>query len=94
MNKKNFEKIVKLYSFWKIDKRKGDYKLPSGQWLHNYVEELAEKLLLDNGISKDGNIYFYDKKNHYLIVPFGENEQTSETVQEYRLKKFVRELIG
>ena len=30
MKREDFKKIIKLRSFWKIDKRKGNYKLPNG----------------------------------------------------------------
>lgn len=36
MLRKDFIKIIRLRSFWKVDKRKGDYRLPSGDRLSSY----------------------------------------------------------
>ena len=35
MKREDFKKIIKLRSFWKIDRRKGNYKLPNGKFLDN-----------------------------------------------------------
>lgn len=95
MKKENFEKIVKLYSFWTIDRRRGNYKLPSGDKLDNYVIGLIEtQLEVDNlGISKNGNCYYYDKTNNFLIVPFGKNEPTTEEQQVRRINNLCYEII-
>ena len=42
MKREDFKKIIKLRSFWKIDKRKGNYKLPGGDNLSVYVTDLVE----------------------------------------------------
>ena len=43
MKRKDFIKIIKLRSVWKIDKRLSnvDYTLPSGEKLSDYIEELV-----------------------------------------------------
>ena len=43
MKREDFKKIIKLRSFWKIDRRKGNYKLPDGSWLSEYVAKLIEQ---------------------------------------------------
>lgn len=49
MKREDFKKIIKLRSFWKIDKRKGDYKLPSGDKLSKYIRKLViSQMQLDN----------------------------------------------
>lgn len=96
MERKNFKNIIKNRSFWTIDRRRGNYKLPSGDKLDNYVIGLIEtQLEVDNlGISKDGNMYTYNKAYNYLIIPFGENEPTTEEQQEKRIIKLCYEMIG
>lgn len=95
MERKNFKNIIKNRSFWTIDRRKGNYKLPSGCRLSDYVLNLIEtQLELDNlGISKNGNCYYYDKTNNFLIVPFGENEPTTEEQQVRRINNLCYEII-
>lgn len=58
MTREDFKKIIKLRSCWKIDKRKGNYTLPSGDKLSVFVRQLVEgQLKLDNfGIAADGTL--------------------------------------
>lgn len=59
MKREDFKKIIKLRSFWKIDKRKGDYKLPSGDKLSKYIRKLVvSQMQLDNLlISENGDLF-------------------------------------
>lgn len=96
MHRNNFKVIIKNRSYWAIDRRKGNYKLPNGERLFNYVLDLVESQIdLDNlGIAKNGNLYMWDKINNYLLIPYGENEPTTEEQQERRQKNITYEIIG
>ena len=96
MDRKNFKAIIKNRSYWAIDRRKGNYKLPYGGRLYNYVLDLVESQIdLDNlGISKNGNLYLWDKLNGFLLIPYGENEPTTEEQQERRRVSITFEIIG
>lgn len=100
MDREKFKKIIKLRSFWKIDRRIGDYKLPNNEYLSKYVEELVKgQLELDRlAISSEGKLImaaWNDKtKNYELYVPFGEIEICSSYDQEIRIEKIVREIVG
>ena len=49
MKREDFKKVIKLRSFWKIDRRKGNYKLPNGKMLSDYITSLVEsQMKLDN----------------------------------------------
>lgn len=94
MTRKELATIIKARSIWKIDGRRGDYKLPSGNRLSEYVYDLVEsQLALDNlGILANGNMAFLNNK--ILMPTFKPNEETTEIEQEERIKNFVDELIG
>ena len=94
MTRKELATIIKARSIWKIDRRRGDYKLPSGNRLSEYVYDLVEsQLALDNlGILANGNMAFLNNK--ILMPAFKPNEETTEIEQEERIKNFVDELIG
>lgn len=61
MKRENFIKIIRLRSIWKINKRKGDYVLPSGVELSEYLYNLVESQLdLDGlGINENGDIVHF-----------------------------------
>lgn len=106
VNRKDFIQIIKLRSVWRIDKRKGNYKLPNNEPLSRYITELVEtQLSLDNlGIMKDGNMYFmmggswnnemkaYDDCT--IMKPFSENEVIPKEVHDKRIRLLVSEIIG
>ena len=99
MTRKDLITIIKARSIWKIDRRKGDYKLPNGKRLSNYIYNLVEsQLALDDlGILADGNIAFLsiDLNNEQVLMPpFKPNEKTTQTEQAERIEQFVNELIG
>ena len=95
MVRENLKKIIKLRSQWKIDKRKGNYKLPSGNYLSEYVFNLAiTQMRVDNlGIAENGNLYFLDKTNYTIYPPFRKEEVTSYGEQCDRVLKLVYEMI-
>lgn len=45
MSKKNFISIVKNASCWKIDKKRGDYIIPNGLMLTDYLCFLIQEIL-------------------------------------------------
>ena len=99
MTRKELQTIIKARSTWKIDRRKGDYKLPNGERLSNYVYNLVEsQLALDNlGILANGNIAFLsiDLNNEQVLMPpFKSGEKTTQAEQAERIEQFVNELIG
>lgn len=105
MKREKFKKIIKLRSFWKIDKRKGDYKLLNGTQLSEYVEMLVRsQMKIDSlGISIDGDLYDcgggeVDNKekriaDYVLFIPFQENEVCSFIDMEQRIMDLVSEII-
>ena len=97
MKREDFKKIIKLRSFWKIDKRKGNYKLPSGEWLTHYIKELVDgQMNLDKiRIAEDGNLYFagFADKKWIIMKPFSKNEICTFAEQWERMDKLVREMV-
>lgn len=93
MKRTDFKKIIKLSSDWKLDKRRGNYKLPDGSKLFEYLQNFIFEYLQKNnlGILKNGNICCV--LNNQLFVPFGENEAFVCFEQFERARKIARELI-
>lgn len=106
MKRENFVKIIKLRSFWKIDKRIGDYVLPNGDKLSRYVHSLVtSQMEIDGlGIRKNGDLCFCtggkwnddtkDFDNFELMPPFEDNETCGFEVMERRVNGLVREIVG
>lgn len=104
MKREDFKKIIKLRSFWKIDKRMGNYKLPNGTRLSHYVRELVKsQMQLDNlGILANGDLCFShggewneETKNFddYTLSPtFQDDEICPYDEMEKRITRLVREL--
>jgi hypothetical protein len=97
MKREEFKQVVKAFSFWRIDKRKGNYRLPSGARLSFYLEELTSDLCNNNKIAfaKNGNLYkkiIFDGKD-IISIPFAEDENFNNAEQEKRIKSFVCELL-
>ena len=104
MKREDFKTIIKLRSFWKIDKRKGDYNLPAGT-LKDYVRYLVDSQMeLDHlGIQKDGDLCdcFGGEWNtetkefdDYTLVPiFKENETCSYDEMEKRINCLISEIV-
>lgn len=93
MKRADFKKVIKLMSGWRIDKRKGDYRLPNGEKLSDYVCTIAERFLHNNGmaISEDGDIY--DIVNDKIFIPFADDETYDYLTQVERIEKIVKEMI-
>ena len=106
MKREDFKKIIKLRSFWKIDKRKGNYKLPNGKRLSDYVTGLVEsQMKLDNlGIGLNGDLCFMSgggwntetkEFDDYTLMPaFQGDEVCSYDDMKKRIKFIVYEIIG
>ena len=106
MTREDFKKIIKLRSFWKIDKRKGNYKLSNGKRLSDYITDLVEsQMKLDNlGIRANGDLcvasgggWNTDTNgfNDYTLMPaFQDNEVCSYDDMENRIKFIVYEIVG
>lgn len=100
MRRSEFKKIIVCRSFWKIDRRRGNYRLPSGAWLSEYVRQLVEsQLKLDSlAIAADGSIHFCmpaDQPDCIIIQrTFGENEECTAYRQDKRISALVDEIIG
>lgn len=59
MKRTDFAKIIKIVSIWKIDGRLGDYRLPTGQTINSYIDELISDTLsrYNAVITSDGDIH-------------------------------------
>jgi hypothetical protein len=97
MKREEFKQVVKAFSFWRIDKRKGNYRLPSGARLSFYLEELTSDLCNNNKIAfaKNGNVYAVLKQGNddIIFIPFAEDENFNNAEQEKRIKSFAWELL-
>lgn len=106
MTREDFKKIIKLRSFWEIDKRKGNYKLPNGKRLSDYITGLVEsQMKLDNlAIRANGDLCVVSgggwntetkEFDNYLLMPaFENNENCSYDDMERRIKRIVQEIVG
>lgn len=93
MNKKEFEKVVKCFSFWKIDKRRGNYKLPNGERLKDYLLDLVDDLLTNNKLALDADLNACDVLNDKIFKPFGIDEKIDSSEQKQRVIKVVNNLL-
>ena len=106
MKREDFKKIIKLRSFWKIDKRKGNYKLPNGEMLSDYVRSLVESQMKVDGlgirnngdlcVSSGGGWNTETKQfEDYTLMPaFQDDEICSYDEMEKRIKSIIREIVG
>lgn len=98
MKRADFKKIIKIRSFWQIDKRKGNYILPSGKHLKDYLEVLIfEQMGIDKlCIRSDGDLVTCAKLENGIIKtlePFKESEKLTEAEHEKRIAALVNEMI-
>ena len=96
MNKKELKTVIKAISDWKVDKRKGNYRLPNGRFLSDYLEEIGEDFLkaFSKAISINGDIYDYNPQTATILRPFLDNEQTCQAEQRKRLKAIIFEMLN
>ena len=96
MKRKELKTVIKAISEWKIDKRKGDYRLPNGRFLSDYLEEIGEDFLkaFNKAISIDGDIYDYIPETSAIFRPFLDNERTCQDEQRKRLQAVIFEMLN
>lgn len=96
MKRKEFKTVIKAISDWKIDKRKGNYRLTNGRFLSDYLEEVGEDFLkaFRKAISIDGDIYDYIPQTATIYRPFLDNEKTCEDEQRKRLQVVIFEMLN
>lgn len=99
MKKEDFAKIIRLMSFWKIDKRKGNYRLPAGD-LIDYVDDLIRKFCNNNNyvITKDLKVYeainTNDKRIKKVIIPFGTDIEVNIFDMSDDIHKMAEYIVG
>ena len=93
MKRADFKKIIKIMSDWRIDKRKGNYHLPNGEKLSDYVCTIAERFLHNNGMAIAGNGNIYPIIGDIIFIPFADDEQYEYLTQTERIEKIVKEMI-
>ena len=93
MGRADFKKVIKIMSGWRIDKRKGNYRLPNGEKLSGYVCTITEKFFFFffMAIAEDGDIY--DIVNDTIFIPFADDEKYDYLKQSERIEKLVKEMI-
>lgn len=97
MTREDFQKIIKLRSGWNIDKRKGDYKLPSGEYLSSYLEDLVKsQMKIDNLlINNNGDLCFGNIQNDicYVHTPFSDIEFCTVFEMENRIDRIIKDML-
>lgn len=93
MKREDFKKIIKIMSDWRINKRKGNYLLPSGKKLSDYVYTITEKFLHNNGMAIAGNGNIYPLIGDMIFIPFSSDETYDYLTQNERIEKLVKEMI-
>ena len=93
MTRTEFKTIIKIFSAWRIDKRKGNYSLPGGGCLSHYLRRLTAELCERNHIAIKTNGDIGETLNGRIFVPFGDDEFLNEQEQEQRIRAIVDELI-
>ena len=91
MKRNEFKKVVKAFSFYRIDKRKGNYKLPNGDLLSDYLSDLVSQLLENNHLAFRSNGDLGEIINNKIFVAFADDEEIEK--QDEYIRKFVYELI-
>lgn len=106
MKRNVFKEIIKLRSNLRVDKRMGNYDLPTKRKLSDYITELVKtQMEIDNyGIRKNGDLCFCqggkwnadtEEYDDYTLMPaFENNEICSYEVMEERIEVLVHEITG
>ena len=96
MKRNELKTVIKAISDWKIDKRKGNYRLPSGRLLSDYLEAIGEDFLktFNKAISIDGDVYDYIAETATIFRPFLDNERTCQDEQRKRLQAVIFEMLN
>ena len=101
MKREDFKQIIKFRSCWKVDKRKGNYKLPNNERLSDYIERLVRSQMeIDHlAITSLGHLCVCDipicmADDYIIYIPYGFNENCSFDEMERRIKRLVYEIVG
>lgn len=98
MTRTEFKQVIKAFSLWRVDKGKGNYKLPNDERLSDYLGILAHKEL-DNhnlGINEKGNItdVLFRNGKWWLINPFDTDEEYDIDIQRKRVATLINEMLN
>lgn len=105
IKREDFIKIIKLRSYYKIDKRKGNYKLLNG-YLSDYIEKLVlSQMNIDNlAIAENGNLcpfsggVWNENKKWFEDYRFVSDDKEDEfcpfSDMEIRINKLVNDIIS
>lgn len=95
MTRNEFKQVIKIMSFWKIDKRRGNYKLPNGNRLSDYLERFTLDFLRRSlkAIAKDGTVQDWLSPDT-IFYPFRDNEPLDWTEQAERVRALVAEMVS
>lgn len=93
MKQDEFKQIVKIFSFWKIDKRRGNYKLSKGIYLSDYLEQLVMELLERNNLAIRADGTVGDIISGEIFRAFGDNESIIRGQQEKRVHALIMEML-
>lgn len=106
MKRTDFIQIIKLRSIWKVDRRRGNYKLPNGERLSRYITDLVDsQMRIDNlGIRENGDLCLCaggdwnnetNDCNDYVLMPeYDNNEVCTFEDMGKRIKSLVFDIIG
>lgn len=96
MKRTDFIKIIRIRSERRIDKRRGDYKLPDGTKLSQLVSHLVyTQLAIDNlGIQCNGDICERNRELEGLFPETGLPEIYTGITHIERVERLVKEIIG
>lgn len=99
MTRAEFKQVIKAFSLWRVDKRKGNYKLPNGERLSDYLIRLAMAELENHnlGIASNGEIVdvLLRDGNLRLMKPFTDiDEESNASVQTERVITLINEMLN
>ena len=94
MKRNEFKRIIKIMSFWRVDRRRGNYRLPSGDKLSDYLLGEVLRFLDRNNLAIDSRGDVHEVISGAIFVPFADSEELNEEQQEARARAIVREMIG
>ena len=98
MTRNEMKQILRIRSVWDFKRRRGDYRLPSGDRLSDYLLGLLrEQMDLDDLVlTEDGGFYagVYMGDFWKVFVPFQKDTTISLDREDVLLRGFIHELIS
>lgn len=97
IKRENMERIIRIRSHFKIDRRKGNCTLPNGEKLTDHVFNLLDQQMrLDSlAIDQHGDFRFSTRNGmDYEVGVFNSIEHVAFAEMESRINNFVREVVG